>query len=273
MNVSPDFNASRRRTEQELARKRRGPVWTRFVLPAICLLLILAVVLIVHHVRKGREAADLPVFAGVPWTEFNGGKPTFLDSEITAHTFDRFTELDDLGRCGPALACVGPESMPTGERGRIGMVRPSGWQLNKYDFIDNGGFLYNRCHLVAWQLTGQNAEVRNLITGTRFLNVFGMLPWENKVADYVRRTGNHVMYRAMPVFVGKELVARGVVLEAQSVEDGGRGLSFCVYCFNVQPYVTIDYADGTSRLSGEPVPESLHGQDKTNVLNGTEGGD
>ena len=135
--------------------------------------------------------------------------------------------------------------MPTEERGSIGSVKPSGWQTVKYDFVD-GKYLYNRCHLLGYQLTGENANEQNLITGTRYLNVDGMLPFENMVADYVKETDNHVMYRVTPVFDGAELVARGVLMEAYSVEDGGDGVEFCVYCYNVQPGVKIDYATGDS---------------------------
>lgn len=136
--------------------------------------------------------------------------------------------------------------MPEGERGPIGMIRPSGWQIAKYKGIDNGGYLYNRCHLIGWQLTGQNAEVKNLITGTRYLNTEGMLPYENEVASYIRRTKNHVMYRVTPYFIKRELVARGVQIEALSVEDHGKGISFNVYCFNVQPGIRINYKNGES---------------------------
>ena len=159
--------------------------------------------------------------------------------------------FDLLGRCGPAEACVGQELMPTEERGAIGMVKPSGWHTVRYDGVVDGKYLYNRCHLIGYQLTGENANERNLITGTRYLNVEGMLPFENQVADYVEETGNHVLYRSTPVFKGLELVARGVQIEAWSVEDGGAGVCFNVYCYNVQPGVEIDYATGESCLAEE----------------------
>ena len=192
---------------------------------------------------------EVPEYAGEPYTEVEGNRPGFTDKEIKGAGTDLrfFSDMDSLGRCGSAVSVVGRDTMPDGERGPIGMVRPSGWQLQKYDFIDNGGYLFNRCHLIGWQLTGENEEPRNLITGTRYMNTEGMLPFENRVAEYVRSTGNHVLYRSTPVFRGKELVARGVQLEAYSVEDRGRGVSFNVFCYNVQPGVEIEYLDGTSK--------------------------
>lgn len=195
----------------------------------------------------------LPDYAGEPYVELEGNCPDFPDTDKTAVPFERYSELDSLDRCGTAYANVGPETMPTGERGAIGMVKPSGWRTVRYDFID-GKYLYNRCHLIGYQLTGENANVRNLITGTRYLNVTGMLPFENQVADYVKETGNHVLYRATPVFEGEDLVARGVELEAYSVEDGGAGVCFHVFVYNVQPGVVIDYATGESRAAAMPLP-------------------
>lgn len=203
-------------------------------------------------------AAGINRYAGSPSVPVYGGEPRFTQDEITNENFIRYSELDSLGRCGPAFACIGPSMLPTAERGEIGNVRPSGWQTEKYSFIDNGGFLYNRCHLLAYMLTGENEEPRNLITGTRYMNTEGMLPYETEAASYIYRTGNHVMYRATPVFAGDELVARGVIIEAASVEDHGRGLSFCVFCFNVQPGVEIDYGTGVSRMS---VEQTLQGQE------------
>ncbi len=202
-------------------------------------------------------AAGINRWDGSPSVPVNGNTPQFTAEEITNEIFIRYSELDSLGRCGEASACLGPSMLPTEERGEIGSVRPSGWQTEKYSFIDNGGFLYNRCHLLAYMLTGENEEPRNLITGTRYLNTEGMLPYETEVASYIYRTGNHVMYRATPVFAGEELVARGVKIEAVSVEDHGRGLSFSVFCFNVQPGVEIDYRTGKSRMS---VEQTLQGE-------------
>ena len=166
---------------------------------------------------------------------------------MSADGFESYSELDALGRCGAAYASVGPETMPTEDRGEIGSVKPSGWQSVKYDIVD-GKYLYNRCHLIGYQLTAENANEKNLITGTRYLNIEGMLPFENMVADYVKETGNHVMYRVTPVFEGDNLVASGVVMEAKSVEDDGDGILYCVYAYNVQPGINIDYATGASSL-------------------------
>lgn len=192
------------------------------------------------------DLAAIPAFQGEPWVEINGGAPYFTQEERTAQSFERYSDLDALGRCGPAYACVGRDLMPTQPREEIGMIRPSGWHTVRYDDLVEGKYLYNRCHLIGYQLTGENANEKNLITGTRFCNTRGMLPWEDQVADYVRETGNHVLYRATPAFEGEELVARGVLLEALSVEDGGDGVRFCVYVYNAQPGVTIDYATGES---------------------------
>ena len=170
-------------------------------------------------------------------------QPSFTEKEYTTDSYEYYSELDSLGRCGVAEACVGVDLMPTEERESISKVKPTGWVQHQYDFVD-GGNLYNRCHLIGFQLTGENANEKNLITGTRYMNVEGMLPFENQVADYVASTGNHVLYRVTPAFAGTELVARGVEMEAYSVEDQGRGVCFHVYCYNVQPGVEIDYATG-----------------------------
>ena len=178
------------------------------------------------------------------YIKVNGNVPRFSEEEKkNAAAFDSYSDLDALGRCGVAFACVGKETMPTEERGPIGSIKPSGWHSVKYDFVD-GKYLYNRCHLIGYQLTAENANEKNLITGTRYLNTKGMLPFENMVADYVKETGNHVMYRVTPIFVGDELLARGVHIEAESVEDGGDGIMFNVFCYNVQPGVVLDYATG-----------------------------
>ena len=190
----------------------------------------------------------IPAYSGSPWTEVDGNQPDFDTSQLDGSSFETYSPLDALGRCGAAYACVGRDLMPTEERGAIGQVKPSGWQLTKYDCVD-GKYLYNRCHLIGYQLTGENANEQNLITGTRYLNVEGMLPFENQVASYVRETGNHVLYRVTPDFQGTELVARGVWMEALSLEDGGEGVCFSVYAYNVQPGVTIDYATGESHLT------------------------
>lgn len=194
--------------------------------------------------------ADLALlkYSGKPYAVVNGGIPLF--SQTGTASWERYGELDRLGRCTAAEACIGRDIMPTLTRGPIGQIKPTGWQTAKYDFVD-GKYLYNRCHLIGFQLTGENANERNLITGTRYLNTKGMLPFENMVADYIKDTGNHVMYRCTPVFAGNELVARGVHLEAYSVEDKGDGICFNVFIFNVQPGVKIDYLTGESSLEGE----------------------
>ena len=190
------------------------------------------------------EYSRVPKYKESPYVEINEGIPYFGSEILSSIKGEYYAELDDLGRCGAAITLLGEETMPTDTRGQIGDARPSGWQIIKYEGID-GNYLYNRCHLIGWQLSGENDNVRNLITGTRYLNVQGMEPFENEVADYIRETGNHVMYRATPVFVGEELVARGVLLEAQSIEDDK--LQFNVFCYNVQPDVEIDYKTGESK--------------------------
>ena len=195
--------------------------------------------------RTGFDPDAIPPYSDSAYITVCDGIPDFSDDELTAVSFEQYAELDALGRCGVCAASVGRDLMPTEKRGSIGQVKPTGWHTVKYDFVD-GKYLYNRCHLIGFQLTGENANTRNLITGTRYLNVEGMLPFENMVADYVKETDNHVMYRVTPVFIGDELLARGVHIEAFSVEDGGDGICFIVYCYNVQPGVSLDYATGES---------------------------
>ncbi len=182
-------------------------------------------------------------FKGEPYYVINNNIPDLSIEDGDKTYFENYSPLDSLGRCGVAFACLGLETMPTEDRGEIGQVKPSGWKTAKYDCVD-GKYLYNRCHLVGFQLSGENANERNLITGTRYMNVQGMLPFENMVADYIKETGNHVLYRITPVFKGNELVARGVQMEAFSVEDEGEGICFNVYCYNNQPGVKLDYATG-----------------------------
>lgn len=197
---------------------------------------------------------DIPAFDGNPYVYVNDGEPVFTDEQRAAEPgYEHYDELDELGRCTAAFAVVGPETQPTEKRGSIGEVRPSGWQMAKYDFVE-GKYLFNRCHLLGYQLTGENANERNLITGTRYLNVQGMLPFENAVADYVDATGNHVLMAVTPVFESSELVARGVHMMAESVEDGGEGVAFNVFCYNVQPGVVIDYGTGASMLEEDATP-------------------
>lgn len=196
------------------------------------------------------NTADVPAYSGKPYTAVNNNEPYFTSDDLTTEAFENYSELDALGRCGVAYANVCLETMPTEKRGSISEVKPTGWHSVKYDNVD-GKSLYNRCHLIGYQLTAENANQQNLITGTRYLNVDGMLPFENMVADYVKETDNHVLYRVTPIFTGDNLVADGVLMEGYSVEDEGDGICFCVYAYNVQPGITIDYATGDSWLSSE----------------------
>ena len=241
------------------------------------LLLVLLLLCAVYVIRQQENQAQhiqsvpavyldsIPDYAGQPYVAINGNEPSFLDGEMTTSSYEVYSPLDELGRCGAASACVGTDLMPTEERGSIGQVKPTGWQTVKYDCVD-GKYLYNRCHLIGYQLTGENANKQNLITGTRYLNVEGMLPFENMVADYVKETDNHVLYRVCPVYEGDNLVAGGVTMEARSVEDNGEGVSFHVYVYNVQPGVEIDYATGESWLEGTERPDGTE-PEITYVLN------
>lgn len=202
---------------------------------------------------------EVPAYSGSPYVELDGNQPGFSLEERTTDSFETYSTLDALGRCGPAYACIGQDLMPTEDRESISSVRPTGWVQAEYDFVE-GGSLYNRCHLIGFQLTGENANEENLITGTRYMNVEGMLPFENMVADYIKETGNHVLYRAAPIFEGENLVASGVVMEAFSVEDEGEGVCFHVYVYNVQPGVEIDYATGESWETGDSASSALESQ-------------
>lgn len=196
--------------------------------------------------ENAESIEEIPEFSDAAYVAVNDNIPFFLPEEYTTESFEEYAELDELGRCGVTMACIGVDIMPTEERGDIGSVKPTGWHSVKYDIVD-GKYLYNRCHLIGFQLAGENANKRNLITGTRYLNIEGMLPFENLVADYVQETENHVLYRVTPIFEGDNLVAHGVLMEGWSVEDEGEGVCFCVYAYNAQPGITIDYATGESR--------------------------
>lgn len=224
----------------------------RFIafLAAVALLLCGCTVSIENAPTYSQSVQNVPKFQDSPYAVVNNNQPEFAETDLTETAYEYYSQLDSLGRCGYAMACIGQELMPTEERGSIGQVKPSGWQTVKYDFVD-GKYLYNRCHLIGYQLTAENANERNLITGTRYMNVQGMLPFENMVADYIKETGNHVLYRVTPVFEGDELVARGVQLEGYSVEDRGEGICFNVYVYNNQPGVVIDYATGKSSAAQE----------------------
>lgn len=224
-----------------------------------------------ENVPDYADVAEVPDYEGEPYVVLNDNEPDFTEAEITTEAYEDYSDLDALGRCGEAEACIGEELMPTGERESISSVKPTGWVNEKYDSVD-GGYLYNRCHLIGYQLSGENANEENLITGTRYMNVEGMLPFEDMVADYVHETDNHVMYRVTPVFEGDDLVASGVQMEAESVEDDGEGVSFNVYVYNVQPDITIDYATGENwetpenETAGNPSSGDTSGQ-QTYILN------
>ena len=233
----------------------------RLLLMAVAVAAVFGVLRLQEYLRRQREASaesadypdylenlSLPDYAGEPFTEINGGLTFFDTTAENTETCEHYGELDRMGRCTYAEACLGPELLPESAREEISSVTPTGWQYSRYDFVDQN-YLYNRCHLIAFMLTGQNANEKNLITGTRYMNVEGMLPNEIRVVDYIRESGNHVHYRVTPVFKGTDLLASGVMIEARSVEDHGSGLCFCVYCFNVQPGVVIDYATGKNHAA------------------------
>lgn len=193
----------------------------------------------------GNSLDEFPEYSGNPYVSVNNNVPYFTEDEMTEHSFEMYSDLDQNGRCGVAYANIGLDLMPSEERGQIGQIKPSGWHTIKYDIVD-GKYLYNRCHLIGYQLSGENANEKNLITGTRYLNIQGMLPFENMVADYVKETGNHVLYRVTPMYEGDNLVSKGVLMEAKSVEDDGAGILYNVFVYNVQPGIEINYATGES---------------------------
>lgn len=222
------------------------------------------------------NAADLsqiPNYTGNPYTIVNDNEPEFDESDFTTEAFETYSDLDNLGRCGVAYANICKELMPTEKRGKIGMIKPSGWHTVKYPEIIKDRYLYNRCHLIGFQLVGENANEKNLITGTRYLNVDGMLPFENEIADYVNNTGNHVLYRVTPIFDGENLIASGVQMEAESVEDSGEGVKFNVYCYNVQPGIGIDYATGDSWADQEPVANGESEDNDSIIVDSDDGAD
>ncbi|MBQ0111411.1 MAG: DNA/RNA non-specific endonuclease [Oscillospiraceae bacterium] len=206
---------------------------------------------------------NIPSYNGKAYISLNGGKPLFGGVQ-SKKSFESYSPLDSLGRCGVAFACIGKDLMPTEKRGDIGMIKPTGWQTVKYDCVD-GKYLYNRCHLIGFQLSGENANKRNLITGTRYLNIEGMLPFENMVADYVKESGNHVLYRVTPIFKGNNLLASGVTIEGWSVEDGGKEICFYVYCYNVQPNIYINYTNGGSSLDPQKTSAAAVSSKKATV--------
>lgn len=202
------------------------------------------------QLTESAKLSNVPEYTGSDFGIINNNTPLFSDDYLSSQSYEFYGELDKLGRCTVGIANIGKDIMPTEKRGSIGMVKPSGWHLDKYDFVD-GKYLYNRCHLVGYQLSGENANEKNLITGTRYMNIGKMLDIENQVANYVKSSNNHVLYRVTPIFVDNELVARGVLMEAKSCEDNGKSICLCVFCFNVQPNVVINYATGDNRLAAD----------------------
>jgi len=244
------------RTLRKIALQEKQTKIRRRSLPLVLLTILLAGLFIFHTPKQPPETTsgydryfehgEMPTYDGNPFIEL-AQEPFFWQDGITGKTeFEHYSELDRLGRCGVAMANLSPALMPTEERGSIGMVKPSGWHTVKYPELIEDNYLYNRCHLIAFSLAGENANEKNLITGTRYFNVQGMQVFERKVADYIWKTGNHVLYRVTPVFEDQNLVATGVIMEAYSVEDGGKGICFNVFVFNVQPGIEIDYSDGSS---------------------------
>lgn len=240
-----------KKTDFAWMRKRKGK---RLSAIELVVLLIVAVGFYIFYNYYGPGAAphavsvaDVPAYEGYAYAVINENQPLFSDEELVTDSYEFYSELDWLGRCGYAMASIGRDLMPTEDRESISSVKPSGWEQAQYDIVE-GRSLYNRCHLIGFQLTGENANERNLITGTRYLNTTGMLPYENMVTDYIKETGNHVLYRVTPIYEGNNLVASGVQMEGWSVEDQGEGICFHVYLYNVQPGVIIDYATGESRL-------------------------
>ena len=213
----------------------------------------------INSIIRGEKAVisleKVPDFSGKPFVEINGNIPVFDNVNEVSESFETYGERDVLGRCTAAFALIGRETMPDEERESIAEIIPTGFKNREYDFIE-GGYVYNRCHLIGFQLTGENANTRNLITGTRYMNVEGMLPFENMIADYVKETQNHVLYRVTPIFDGNDLVARGVQLEAKSIEDKGKGICFNVYVYNNQPGIIINYSNGKSARAGEELPDN-----------------
>ena len=234
--------------------RRKNAAASRFIKkhPILALLLLAVLAAAAYLLQPAAPAAvsldAIPVYSGSPYVALDDNVPAFDRADMTQTSFETYSPLDSLGRCGTAYANIGLDLMPTEERGSISKIKPSGWHSVQYDNVD-GKSLYNRCHLIGFQLTGENANECNLITGTRAMNVNGMLPFENMVADYVHETGNHVLYRVTPIFSGSDLVARGVQMEAYSVEDGGDGVCFNVFVYNVQPGIVIDYATGDSHAA------------------------
>ena len=242
-----------KRQQAEIRKKRRKKVIILLlVFMILCISAAVAILIFRYRNKKSNESPgmDVPAFSGSPYVEINGNVPYFTEEDKAGSTFESYSDLDSLGRCGVAYACVSRELMPTEERGQIGHIKPTGWVQAKYEGVVDSKppYLYNRCHLIAYCLTAENDNEKNLITGTRYMNVEGMLPFEEKVARYLDQNDSHVLYRVTPDFRGNNLLATGVLIEAYSIEDEGKGIQFCVYCYNVQPGVKIDYRTGESEV-------------------------
>lgn len=226
------------------------------IIALIVVILFLAIFIIASAVKSSEtysrkeSGLTIPQYSGKAYAVINNNIPFFAEEDYTTESFETYSELDSLGRCGVAYANVGRDLMPTEKRGDIGSIKPTGWVQAKYEGIvdSNPPYLYNRCHLIAYCLTAENANEKNLITGTRYMNVEGMLPFEEQVARYLDRNDNHVLYRVTPIFDGNNLLADGVLMEAYSVEDHGAGIQFCVYVYNVQPGIRIDYKTGKNSI-------------------------
>jgi len=245
--------------------KRYKRIW----IPLLVVVLVIASILLFKDKPQQNPSislADIPAFSQNAFVILENNQPGFTDEELKAKTFEYYSELDALGRCGYAMACISRDLMPTEERESIGHIKPSGWNQAQYDVVE-GRNLYNRCHLIGFQLTGENDNEKNLITGTRYMNVEGMLPFENMMADYIKETGNHVLYRVTPIYEGNNLLATGVQLEAKSIEDSGEGICFHVFVYNAQPGITINYADGTSWLATENKPTHNEDIEGSYILN------
>ena len=234
-----------------MTRKLQGKLFFPVLLIIISILLTGCLDGLIDVIKPPTVTLDkIPAYSGRPYVSVNDGMPFFEEEDYTTKAYESYSALDSLGRCGVTMACIGVEIMPTEERGEINSVTPTGWQNKNYGKeLVEGGWIYNRAHLIGHQLTGENANERNLITGTRYMNTKGMLPFENMVADYIKETENHVIYRVTPFFDGYNLLASGVLMEAYSVEDEGDGICFCVYVYNVQPGIYLDYTDGSNRIA------------------------
>lgn len=255
MNKPTDSKSLVKAIEKEEKAKFKKRFKYLAIITATIILAVIVILLFLNLSSIGPKSGmhtlqDIPQYDGKPYALINGNKPGFDVEAYSSKVFETYSELDYLGRCGPAFANVCKEIMPTEDRKSIGQIKPSGWNQAKYPGVVNSDppYLFNRCHLIAFQLAGENDNEKNLITGTRSFNVEGMLPFENEVREYIDETNNHVLYRVTPVFVGTELVTRGVIIEAWSVEDRGKGISFNVFVFNVQPGIEIDYSDGSSKV-------------------------